>query len=330
MPALSMSNQIYIHEMSPRDGLQVAQKDSAPLELRVRLVETLQRAGLAYIEVGSFVDYDRVPAMRGTGDLADRLSVTGDTPLGALVPNLKYYREFVKHPSLNVVAVFVSASETYSRKNVGRSVDAALREAASLSATAARDGYRVRAHLSGGFHDPIEAGRPSDITAVRKIASALVDAGCYLVSIADTDGRAGPCDMDRVIPQVCADIGSEKLGVHLHDRHGLGMVNAYRAFQLGVRNFDAAVGGIGGNRAVPGPVGNIATEELVYMLERIPDDKSLNTCLDTLVEAGKCVREIARVSGLVTASKLLADRLDAPPGLSSSRVVPLPAIEPRR
>ena len=280
--------------MSPRDGLQALNRAAVvPLEDRIRLVEALQRARLYYIEVGAFVSAGRSPAMADSAELFARLSPY-DGELAALVPNMKYLEKCAAVPGVDTVALFVSASESYSLKNTRMTVDEALAAAEEVTAAARGKGYRVRAHVSGAFRDLSSDNGPTPAAAVVRVCERLRAAGGsdMVLALADTDGNAGAEDLGRVIPAIETALGLDGMGVHLHDRAGAGVRNARVAWDLGIRVFDSAVGGIGGNpTAVDDPAGNVATELLVGMFEGIGVATGVDR--DALGEAVAIVREMA-------------------------------------
>ncbi len=315
--------EVMICEMGPRDGLQFlgARGGGEPRivspALRVRLVEQLVAAGLPFIEVGAFVSQQRVPQMAETDKLCARLGARGSTWLAALVPNLKHYERF-RASGLNALAVFLSASEAYSRANVGMSIDEALANARQVVEAAQRDfagrALHVRAHVSAAFQEVGGDGGRSDVAQVVRLCDELLKMGCACVALADTKGTTNPRRVEEVLREVGRRVGLEKIGVHLHDRTGCGLANALAAWQQGVRIFDASVGGVGGTY-VPSlggagePIpGNIATEELVAMLESM----GVSTGIDQgrLLEAARVMYEITVAVGEERPpSKILRERM---------------------
>ncbi len=282
--------------MAPRDGLQVLNRRARiPLDERVALVGDLQRAGLPYVEAGAFVSPRRVPAMADTAELLARCRRGG---LAALCPNMKYYNKLRESPHLDTVALFVSASEPYSRRNTRMGVDEALTAAAEVARAARADGYAVRAHVSGAFRDLTPDDRPTEAAVVVRVVERLREAAPGMeVALADTDGRATSEDVERVLGALADAVGLEGIGVHLHDREGRALEHARRAWRVGVRVFDAAVGGVGGNpTALDDCVGNLATEALVRLLE---DELGVRTGIDwdALIDAGARVTAMARAVG---------------------------------
>lgn len=293
-----MPRDVLLCEMSPRDGLQALNRAAViPLDHRVRLVQTLQRARLYYIEAGAFVSARRIPAMADSTELFERLAPYAGE-LAALVPNMKYFEKCAAVPNVDTVALFVSASEAYSLKNTRMPIDEALSAATEVCARAMERGYGVRAHVSGAFRSLTGENTPTPADEVVRVCKRLRAAGgdTMVVALADTDGNAFEDDLQRVIPAVGDAMGLENVGVHLHDRGGRGVENARVAYGLGVRVFDAAVGGIGGNpTALDDPAGNVATEALVAMFSEMGvatgiDGRALN-------EAVAIVREMAALTG---------------------------------
>jgi hydroxymethylglutaryl-CoA lyase len=239
--------------MSPRDGLQYLGGPDAeaagrivPLERRVDLIEALIGAGLRYIEVGAFVSPKGTPQMALSDLLGQRLD-PGRAPgleLAGLVPNEAGYRRF-RTTRLNVVAIFPSASEAHSRTNFGgRSVDQVLALAGDVGRQARADGYAVRGHVSAAFQDMAVVTESSDLaTVVRVCRTVLDDFGCEYLTLADTNGTTNPARIGEVLDAVGDALGGlSRVGVHLHDRYGTGIANAYAAWLNGVKIFDASLG----------------------------------------------------------------------------------------
>lgn len=292
-----MSRDVSICEMSPRDGLQVVNRAAKlPLSERVVLIETLQEAGLPYIEAGAFVSVNRVPAMADTADLLARCHPY-EGQLAALVPSEKHYRRFAEATNVDTVALFVSASEAYSLKNTRMTVDEALDAALGVARLAIRDGYQVRAHVSAAFRDPAGENMLTSHAAVERVCARLrsVQAG-MVIALADTDGSAAPEDVENVLGRLQQAGDLAGIGVHLHDRGGRAIEKARAAWHCGVRVFDTSVGGIGGNpTALDNAAGNLATEELVAMFEAM----GVHTGIDweRLIDAGAIVTRMAGATG---------------------------------
>lgn len=314
---------VKICEMAPRDGLQYLGKVSGrivPLEQRVQLVDAMVDAGVRHIEVGAFVSPTGTPQMSLSDDLGRRLDPARaeKLELAALVPNEAGYRRFVES-GLNVVAIFPTASEAHARKNFGnRSVDDVLVLARDVADRARADGYALRGHVSAAFQDMAAAAEQSDLsTVVRVCRFVLEECGCSYLTLADTNGTTNPARVAEVLGAVGDALGGlDRIGVHLHDRFGTGVANAYAAWQQGVRIFDSSLGGVGGSAAasvVAGGgthmVGNIATESLVAMF----DGMGVSTGIDLdllLTSAGPILYRICVDSGdFAPPSGLLRERL---------------------
>jgi hydroxymethylglutaryl-CoA lyase len=318
---LDRTPDVKVCEMSPRDGLQYLRAEAGPvsLEHRVQLIEGLLAAGLRHIEVGAFVSPTGTPQMALSDDLGKRLSPGPGVELSALVPNEAGYVRF-RETHLNVVAVFPTASEAHARRNFGgRSVNDVLAMAATVSRLARTGGYKLRGHVSAAFQDMAVATEKSDLaTVVRVCRTVLEDFGCEYLTLADTNGTTNPARVGEVLETVGDSLGSlSRIGVHLHDRNGTGIANAYAAWLRGVKIFDASLGGVGGSVAaskVAGGdasrmVGNIATESLVAMFDGM--GVSTGVDLDTLLsKAGPVLNEICLGAGdFSPPSGMLRDRL---------------------
>jgi hydroxymethylglutaryl-CoA lyase len=300
--------EVKICDVSLRDGMQILNRHAViPLEARLKVVEALVRAAVPYIEVGSFVNPRVVPAMRDTSDLLMRMPPYSGQ-VAALAPTLEYYERLREAPRVNTVALFVSASEAYSRANTRMSVSEAIEAAGAVAGAAVEDGYRLRGYLSYAFRDKTQARGEMPVERVEEICRRLIAMGCETVALSDTDGMATPQDIERVVVPLADRLGLDHIGVHLHDRRGLGVTNAYVAYRTGIRVFDASIGGIGGAITVRHSVGNIATEELASMFESIGADTGID--IQPLVEAGCRVSQMAEFVGdSPPPSKIILDEL---------------------
>jgi hydroxymethylglutaryl-CoA lyase len=311
--------------MSPRDGLQyVGGKDALasgriiPLESRVRLIEAMIASGVRHIEVGAFVSPKGTPQMAMTDDLAKALNpgAAEGLELAALVPNAAGYERF-KASGLNVVAIFPTASEAHAQKNFGsRTVDEVLSMAGEVSSLALKDGFALRGHVSAAFQDMASAAAGSDVKTVARVCRVVLeDFGCEYLTMADTNGTTNPARVGEVLDAVGNALGGlDRIGVHLHDRYGTGIANAYAAWQKGVRIFDSSLGGVGGSVAASavgggGMVGNIASESLVAMFEGM----GISTGIDVdafMTDAGAVLNEICTSAGEFSPpSGMLRDKL---------------------
>lgn len=298
-----------ICDVTLRDGMQVLNRNALiPLRMRLRLAETLLRARLPYIEAGSFVNPRMVSAMQDTPELFANLQPSDGQQLAALVPKLKYYEQLKQTPNVDTVALFISASESYSIANTRMTRAEAVKHAGEVAAAARRDGYRVRAYLSYAFREMVTTPGAMPTATVEALCGELLEMGCETVALSDTDGRATPQDVERIITHVDRAMGLANMGVHLHDLHGLGLVNSLIAYRLGIRVFDCSIGGLGGNKIVENSIGNVATEELVNMFQGMGVETGID--FKYLLRAGRIVVDMARYVGdPAPPSRILADRL---------------------
>jgi hydroxymethylglutaryl-CoA lyase len=259
--------QVLIRDCGPRDGLQGERPRSAAE--RVALVEALAAAGLPEVEVASFVSPKAVPAMAGGADVVAALDDPGDARWWALVPNVRG-AELALASGIRHLTVTVSASEGYSAKNVGMSVAESLGQLAGIRAAAAPP-VRVDAVVSCCFGSPFD---DVSVRSVTEVVATVRSTGVDRVTLADTTGTATPRRIAAVVDAV--DIAGSDVGLHLHDTRGTALTNAHAALQMGIRRFDTAVGGLGGSPFAPGSGGNLATEDLVLLLEDLGHDTGID------------------------------------------------------
>jgi len=291
---MSVEERIVIHEVGPRDGLQ-NESEKLPLEARLELVRALAGSGLQRIEVGSFVRKDWIPQLADTDALVKQL-LAGPLPRGlrlyGLVPNRIGLLRAVEC-GLRDVAVFMSASETHNQKNTNKSIAASLAEFEPLIASARAQGVSVRAYLSCVWGCPYE-GRV-DPTRALEIASTLRGFGASEISLGDTIGVGNPKQTEQIVSLFlsgsagAAAIPVEQLALHMHDTHGTALANCLAGYNLGVRIFDASVGGTGGCPYAPGAAGNLATEDLASMFADMGVATGID--LEKLFDAGEIAQQ---------------------------------------
>lgn len=258
---------VRVVEVGPRDGLQ-NEAEVVPLDVKVAFVEALARAGLPMIEVGAFVRPDRVPQMADTDALVRRLWERGAidparTTLIALVPNRRGLERALA-AGVPTIAVLAAASEAFAEANIGMSIDDALRTFREVVADARAAGLQARGYISTAWWCPY-SGRVAPET-VRRVALALAEMGCDEVGVADTVGAATPGEVADLLERLAADLTPPRLAVHFHDTRGTALANVLAALEVGVATVDASAGGLGGCPFAPGALGNLATEDLLYML----------------------------------------------------------------
>ena len=258
-----MTDQVRIVEVGPRDGLQ-NEKIPVSVEARVAFIENLVKAGLRRIEVGSFVSPKAIPQMVNSDQVLRAVDHHPGYEFHVLVPNEKGY-EAAKAAGAKVVAVFASASEGFSKANINCSVAESISRFTPVIERAKADGIKVRGYVSCVLGCPYDGEvKPSAVAAVAK---KLWDQGCYEVSLGDTIGVGTPMNARQLLRAVAADVPIKKLGLHFHDTYGQALANLYAGLEEGARVIDSAAGGLGGCPYAPGATGNVATEDVVYMLE---------------------------------------------------------------
>ncbi len=273
---------VRVYEVGPRDGLQNEQA-FIPTEDKITLIETLADAGLARVEITSFVNPRWIPALADADRVAAGLAhhPRYAEAFTALCPNLKGLSRVDDTP-LREVAVFMSASESHNKRNINKSRDETYPKFEPVFAACAERGLRVRAYVSVVWGCPYE-GAVDPAEAV-DVAERLLAMGAYEVSLGDTIGVGDPAQTHRILDAMTARIPIEKLALHMHDTRGTALANCLAGYEHGVRTFDASVAGLGGCPYAPGASGNLATEDLVYMFERM--GVSTGVDLDRLVDAG--------------------------------------------
>ena len=282
-----MTDRVMINEVGLRDGLQnqpVSVATADKLALLVRLVG----AGVRYFEPVSYAHPRAVPQMADASDLAARLPRQSDLHYTAMVPNLKGY-ERARADGFTCMALLLSTTDSFNQRNLNMSRDDALRSCVEIIARARAEGVRCRAYVAGALACPYDGAVDPALTL--SLAQHLVDAGADEIGIADTIGGGHPAQLKTVLTPLMQQLGAERVLVHLHDTRGLALALAWTACELGVRRFDAAIGGLGGCPFAPGATGNVATEDLVYLFERAGLDTGIS--LDAL-------RECAILAGQLT------------------------------
>ncbi len=260
---MKLPRQVTLVEMGPRDGLQ---NESHPLSVvdKVRLIERLADTGLRHIESGSFVSPRWVPQMADSGDVLRQINRRQGVVYSALTPNMHGFEEAMA-AGADQVAVFAAASETFSRRNINCSIDESLERFAPVLEAAREHKVRVRGYVSTVVGCPYE-GRIGP-EAVARVASALYEMGCYEISLGDTLGVGTPLSVKSMLKAVSDKVPTKHLAVHFHDTYGQAIANIYAALEEGVSVVDSSVAGLGGCPYAPGAAGNVATEDVLYLLQ---------------------------------------------------------------
>ncbi|WP_395446632.1 hydroxymethylglutaryl-CoA lyase (plasmid) [Aminobacter sp. UC22_36] len=290
----ALAQSVRIVEVGPRDGLQ-NEKGIVPLAAKLALIEGLVAAGLQTIEAGSFVAPRWVPQMAGTDRVVAHFRAGAGVEMPVLVPNLRGL-ELAKAAGARTVAVFAAATESFARANLNASRQDSLARFADVAAGARAYGMRVRGYVSCAVHCPYEGWVEPGVAA--ELAASLADMGCYEVSMCDTTGAASPGRAEAMAKAAITAIPMEQVAVHFHDTFGQALVNTLTCLELGVSVVDSSVSGLGGCPYSPGAAGNLATEDLVYMLEGLGIATGID--LDALAAAG---RQISDVLGRRPASR---------------------------
>jgi hydroxymethylglutaryl-CoA lyase len=290
-----MDDQVRIIEMGPRDGLQ-NEKTAIGVEARIAFVEALVAAGLHTVEVGAFVSPKAIPQMASSDAVLRGVSHVTDAEFHVLVPNEKGY-DAARAAGAKVVSVFAAASEGFSRANINCTVAESIERFKPVLARARADGVKVRGYISCVLGCPFDGEiRPM---AVADLATTLWNLGCYEISLGDTIGVGTPARAKEMLRAVAANIPADKLAMHFHDTYGQALVNLYAGMEEGVRVIDAAAGGLGGCPYAPGATGNVATEDVVYMLEGMGIRTGVD--MDRLLEASN---EMSKVLGKPPVSRV--------------------------
>jgi hydroxymethylglutaryl-CoA lyase len=249
-------------EVGPRDGLQ-NEAASVSVDARVELCERLLDAGLPVVETGAFVSPKWVPQMAGSDEVFRRVKPRAGARRVVLVPNRQGF-ERAREAGCREIAVFTAASETFNRKNINASIDESFARFAEFLPEARREGFWVRGYVSTCFGCPYEGKVPP--AKVVEVARRLVEAGSDEVSIGDTIGVAVPSQVTDVMGRLRESVPASSLAVHFHDTRGTALANVLAALQAGIGIVDSSAGGLGGCPYAPGASGNLATEDLLYML----------------------------------------------------------------
>lgn len=258
-----MSDLVRIVEMGPRDGLQ-NEKTPVSVDARIAFIEALVAAGLDTVEVGAFVSPKAIPQMASSDAVLRGVSHVTGAEFHVLVPNEKGY-DAARAAGAKVVSVFAAASEGFSRANINCTVAESVERFKPVLARARSDGVKVRGYISCVLGCPFDGEiKPK---AVADLASTLWDLGCYEISLGDTIGVGTPSKAKEMLRAVAANIPTARLAMHFHDTYGQALANLYAGLEESVRVIDAAAGGLGGCPYAPGATGNVATEDVVYMLE---------------------------------------------------------------
>jgi hydroxymethylglutaryl-CoA lyase len=317
---------VEIYEVGPRDGLQNEARPIATAD-KVAFIDALSRTGLRHIEITSFVNPKWIPQLADAGQVARAIKRGPGVEYSCLVPNRRGL-ESALDAGMREVAVFLSASETHNKKNVNKTIAETLTAFEDVIGPAREAGVKVRAYVSTVFGCPYEGDvAPDKVVALVKELRAR---GVYQISLGDTIGVGTPLQVQSVLKQVIDVAPIEELAVHFHDTRGTALANVLVALECGIHTVDSALGGLGGCPYAPGASGNLATEDVVYMLHGMGIETGVD--LDGLVA---CSTQVAALVGHELPSKYLKAALGAiarkspRPGSSTLDAAPQPAAAKR-
>lgn len=282
---MTFPKQVKIVEVSPRDGLQ-NEKNIIDLSTKLSLINKLANSGLKHIEVTGFVSPKWVPQLADAIQLYQQLTPHQDLNYSALVPNLKGM-ESALSVNIKEVAVFTAASESFTKKNINCSIDQSLERFKPVIALAHKNNIKVRGYVSCVLGCPYQGEiKP---TAVADVTKKLLELGCYEVSLGDTIGTGTPIKAQSMLNECLKITHIDKLALHFHNTYGQALANIFACMQLGAHIIDASVAGLGGCPYAKGASGNIATEDVVYMLNGMNIDSGIN--LEELIKTGQWISE---------------------------------------
>jgi isopropylmalate/homocitrate/citramalate synthase len=278
------SGRVRIVEVGPRDGLQ-NEAAAIPTDVKTHFVDLLTEAGFDWIEVSSFVHPKAVPRMADADEVFRAIRKRPGVRYVALVPNPRGLERALA-AGVSDLALFVAATESFSRANINRSIEQSLEDARSVISTATPHGVQIRAYISVAFGCPYEG--PVAPEAVRRVAERLFELGVDEVVLGDTIGVATPGDVRRVMDTLLPVAPLERWGMHFHDTRGIAVANVMASLELGLSHFDSSAGGLGGCPfAGPGAAGNLATEDLLYLLDGLNLDHGVS--LDAVLGASRYI-----------------------------------------
>ncbi|MBJ2128727.1 hydroxymethylglutaryl-CoA lyase [Alteromonas sp. IB21] len=254
---------VSIVEVGPRDGLQ-NEKLALTASQKIKLIELLSDTGLKRIEAGSFVSPKWVPQMANSGEVFKALNAREGIQYSALTPNLRGLEAAIES-GVKEVAVFGAATESFSQKNINCSISESLKRFEAVFSMANENDIKVRGYVSCVMGCPYEGEVSPE--AVSKVSKSMIDMGCYEVSLGDTIGVGTPLKTRLLLESVLNEVTVDKLAAHFHDTYGQALVNLYTALEYGVSTIDSAVAGLGGCPYAKGASGNVATEDVLYMLD---------------------------------------------------------------
>ena len=303
---MSLPQRVKIVEVGPRDGLQ-NESQLVPAAVKVELIDRLGMAGLKAIEAAAVVSPKWVPQMGDAAEVMASLPRRHGVSYPVLVPNLKGFEQALA-AGVEEIAIFAAASEAFSQKNINCSIAESLERFRPVMEAARQNGIRVRGYVSCVAGCPYQGAVPP--AAVAEVALRLAELGCHEISLGDTIGVGTPAAIRRMLDEVMLLLPVERLAGHYHDTYGMALANIYASLERGVAVFDASVAGLGGCPYAAGASGNVATEDVVYLMNGLGIETGVD--LDRLVDAGAFIcAELGRAPSSKVARAVLAKRRKA-------------------
>ena len=296
---MALPSRVTLVEVGPRDGLQ-NEAETLPTETKVALIDRLSDCGLGVIEAGAFVSPKWVPQMADSAAVLAAIRRRPGVIYPVLVPNMKGY-EAARAAGAEMIAVFGAASESFTRKNINCSIDESLARFAPVCEAARGDGVRLRGYVSCVLGCPYEGA--IEPQAAAGVSRAFLDMGCEEISLGDTIGVGTPAKARAMVETVAAQVPLERLALHFHDTYGQALANILACLELGVATVDSAVAGLGGCPYAKGASGNVASEDVLYML----DGMGIETGVD--------------LAGLAAAGRFITEALGRPPASQVARAL---------
>lgn len=282
---MKIPKQVVIKEVGPRDGLQ-NEKEVISTEDKINWINMLSNSGLNYIEITSFVNPKWIPALSDALEVAKGIKREKGITYAALVPNAKGLERALE-ADIDEVSIFMSASETHNRKNINKSIDETFPVLKEVVDGAKQAGKTVRGYVSTVFGCPYE--NEVDINQVIKVSENLFEMGIDELSLGDTIGVANPLQVQKVLEILIERFPIEKLAMHFHDTRGTALANVLASLQMGITTFDSSIAGLGGCPYAPGATGNVATDDLLYMLHEMNIETGVQ--LEKILEAAQWIEE---------------------------------------
>ncbi|MBS0307839.1 MAG: hydroxymethylglutaryl-CoA lyase [Proteobacteria bacterium] len=280
---MNLPDKVKIVEVGPRDGLQ-NEKDTIPAAVKIELIDRLSRAGFANIEAAAFVSPKWVPQMATSSEVMAGIARQPGVVYSALVPNMQGFAAALQ-AGVDEVVIFGAASEAFSQKNINCSIAESIERFRPVAEAAKQNGLRLRGSISCALGCPYQGDVP--IAAVTDVVRRLRELGCDEIDIADTIGVGTPQKVQAVMQAAAAEFSIERLSGHFHDTYGQALANIYASLEVGVSIFHASVAGLGGCPYAKGATGNVATEDVLYLLRGLSIETGVD--LDTVVDAGQFI-----------------------------------------